>query len=552
MRRRKAALAALTAVCLLAAACGDDGGTKAQAGATTTTGTPKSGGVLTFGVFGENLGFDPVVSNGVGTNGGHEMNALYDTLVRWDPQAKTYEPRIAESLTANADSTVWTMKLRPGVMFTDGTPLNADAVIYNLQRHVKYNARYAGLVRRIADMKATDAQTVTFTLASSWPGFPFTLTVGPGMIGSPTALQACGVTVPRDCSFNTSPVGAGPFSMESFKPKESTQLKRNPTYYGGPAYLDAVRFVYIPGADATYNALKSNTIQAGFLREAVTIKKAKDEGTGGTEVLNWLGEIMLVNNGVQVKCTGGKPDPICAGKADGTLIATTPITADKRIRQAVAAAIDPKVVNERANEGAATAGNAIFLSSSQWNSGIAGPKVDAARAKQLVEEVKKEGKWNGTIRLNCDNTPNRTNTALAVKTMLEAAGFTVQLKNDYDLLALIQDVLVRKDFDLACWGFSVYEDQPLVNLESNLSSKSTGNWIGYASPAMDSAIDKTLGAKTTAEKKAALDEISRLWTEDVPSVGLSASGEFIAWRADVHGIRLSSTSSALFDKAWIG
>jgi peptide/nickel transport system substrate-binding protein len=544
---RTRVLAVVLAIGLIAAACGDDGGGSAGPG----DGEPKRGGTLTFGVFGENLGFDPVVSNAVGTNGGHELNAIYSSLMRWNPETKKAEPRLAESLSSNADFTQWTLKLRPGVKFTDGTTLDAEAVVYNLERYVKYNGRFSGLVKLIKESRAVDPTTVQFDLTTTWAGFPFLLTLSPGMIASPTALKACGTTPPRECSFNTNPVGAGPFVLSSFKPKEATELRKNPGYFAGEPYLDSVRFVYIAGADKTYEAIKTNGLQAGFLREADVIKKAKDEKTGGFEVLNWLGEILLLNNGVKVKCSGGKPEPICAGRADGTEVATTPITADKRIRQAVAAAIDPKVVDDRANAGAGLPGQELFQKGSSWSVGTPGPKYDPARAKALVEEVKAEGKWDGTIRFTCNNAPNRVATALAVQTMLQAVGFKVQLKNDIDLLATIGEVLTKKDFEIACWGFSIYEDEPFINLESNLSSASSGNWIGYSNPDLDAALKRSLAAKTTDEKKKAFDDIAKLWTEDVPSVGLAATAEYIAWRSEVKGIRMTSTTSVLFENAWI-
>lgn len=110
MKRNARILSLLLLVGLLAGACGDDGGSASSNGsgatggtggasgsaqaATTTTLTPKQGGVLTFGVYGETPGLDPVVANGSGTTGGHEMSAVYDTLMRWNPTTQQYEPRI--------------------------------------------------------------------------------------------------------------------------------------------------------------------------------------------------------------------------------------------------------------------------------------------------------------------------------------------------------------------------------------------------------------------------------------------------------------------------
>ena len=63
-----------------------------------------------------------------------EMAAIYDTLVRYDPVTLKYEPQTAESVTSNADSTEWTIKLRPNIKFSDGTDYDADAVVFGLNR----------------------------------------------------------------------------------------------------------------------------------------------------------------------------------------------------------------------------------------------------------------------------------------------------------------------------------------------------------------------------------------------------------------------------------
>ena len=84
----------------------------------------------------------------------------------------------AESLTANADFTKWTLKLRSGVKFTDGTPYDAAAVVTNLKRHVEKRSRTANLVTPITNYETPDATTVIFTLSFGWNGFPFALRFG--------------------------------------------------------------------------------------------------------------------------------------------------------------------------------------------------------------------------------------------------------------------------------------------------------------------------------------------------------------------------------------
>jgi len=132
----------LLCACTLAlVAC--SGGGSSGSGSTTTLGVtptsgiaqPKTGGNITFATYAETNGLDPTVSFATGVIGGAELAALYDVLMRYDPTTGKYSPGTAQSLEPNADNSVWTLKLRPNIKFTDGTDYDAAAVKFNIERH---------------------------------------------------------------------------------------------------------------------------------------------------------------------------------------------------------------------------------------------------------------------------------------------------------------------------------------------------------------------------------------------------------------------------------
>lgn len=141
-----------------------------------------------------------------------------------------------------------------------------------------------------------DKQTVKFTLSTPWANFPYMLSYMPGMITSPTAVKAAcgpnGETMPRNCKFNLEPIGAGPFKVQKYTPKESIELVRNDTYWGGKPYLDGVTFKVLSGAPATYDVLQTGTLNVGFLREPEIRKKAFDEKkVDFYENFQWMGGV---------------------------------------------------------------------------------------------------------------------------------------------------------------------------------------------------------------------------------------------------------------------
>lgn len=542
---------------LLAAACGDDSDEPTASGDDSTTGAPSQpadggepqrGGIVAMGMFAQSAGLDPVIQSGTGVAGGIELAALYDTLMRYNPETAEFEPRIAESLEPNGDFTQWTLRLRSGVRFSDGTPFDSSAVVTNLQRHIEKRSRTANLVTPIVDYQTPDDLTVVFTLQFPWSGFPYALASAPGMIVNPKAIETLG----DDLATNPVGAGAGPFVFESFRPGEAVVLKRNPDYWGGEVYLDGIRFVHITGGPATYEALSTGDLDAAFLRDAATIARAKRDGVDGYEAVYSAGETMLMNNGVKVTCQGGQPAPACDGQADGVQVATSPPLSDVRLRRAVAAAIDLDVVNERVYGGHAKASSDLIWRDSIWYSGIEGPQYDLDEAKRLVEEVKAEGEWDGTIRVSCHNGNPEWGTAVA--TLLQIAGFTPQVIDQRDVQQNIADVIVRKDFDLACFGTTISDEEPFFALNRDFNSAlsgNAGNYGGYENAEVDRALAEGRAAADSEGKQRAIDTIARAYVEDVPLLVMGASTEFVAFSDDLRGVEPTVGTLVLFDKAWL-
>jgi peptide/nickel transport system substrate-binding protein len=566
------------AAVLAASACGDDGGgsgSSTTAGgpgssAATTTLTPQAGGSLTIATYQETMGLDPIVSTGGGITGATEMAAIYDTVTRWNPATNQYEPRTADSLTPNADYTEWTVKIRPGIKFTDGTDYDAEAVQFGVNRHLSGLIPSAPACEEIracprnsvatgsymsANVKSSqviDKLTLKFTMTQSFPTFPAVLAAPAGMIPSPTAMKAaCPADkskLPRDCSFNLKPVGAGPFMIDVFNPKESITMKRNPTYWNGPVYLDGLKFVNFgdSGADKTYDALKAGSVQVAYLRSWPASRAAEADKFGGYSSFLSAGVTILLNNGLTVTCAGGQP-PICAGRSDGTFVPDVP-TSRLKVRQAFAAAIDPVQLDARVFDGKGSPGTELLQKASRYYGGVAGPAYDLTKAKQLVQEAKAEG-WDGKIRWVCSNNTYGQQFTLAVQSMLQAAGFTVDTKLVDNVS---NDVITRRDYDSACWGLSPYpDDLGFWQLFGNLHSASSSNRMGYKSAAMDAGLATVRAATNDDQKKAGYKAMAEAYLKDQPLLAVDGLVEQAAWHPSVQGIAPTVQTIILFDKAWI-
>ena len=341
---------------------------------------------------------------------------------------------MAESLSSNDDLDEWTLTLRPGITFPDGTPLDTAAVYYSLQRFVTEDALNgsSAFIAWIEEFEIVDDLTMVLHLDRPWGTFPYALADEPGMVVNPTVVEAMGQE-----DFNLNPVdgGVGPYNIERYAPGEEIVVTAKDDYWGGPVCVETIRFIRIPGAPATYEAYQNDEINVAFLREARTIADAVDNGDDASSFssLQNGGSSIFMNNGVR---------------------GSTPPTTDLRLREAIALAVDVDVLNQRSNEGLGKANTALMHPDSVYYDAALFPEVeqDLDRARELVQEVKDETGWDGSIRLACHNAPSRIDWAIAVVALLEAAGFEVELDNDGTILDLITIVLRNADFDLACWA----------------------------------------------------------------------------------------------------
>ena len=576
MRRKRLWISAAIALAVIAAACGDDSSstsdTTQPGGSTpaTTTKAPVAGGTLTFGTYSETAGLDPIVSSGNGVTGYIEMATIYDTIVRYDTKTGKYDNNTAESVTANADSTEWTVKLKSGIKFTDGTAYDAEAVKFGMNRHrsgttgappcaelyacprnVTSSSAYMGLVKSI---DVVDALTVKFTLSESWPSFPYALSAEASMIPSPTSIKKCPAAQDiKLCETNQKPVGAGPFKIDTYKTKDSISVVKNPDYFNGAAYLDGIKFVNSiadAGGDSTFQALSTGTFNMAFLRDPAAVAAAHDKKFDGVSTMEQGGGILLINQGNSVNCANGAPAPTCTGKPDGVLVSNPP-TKDPKIRQAIAAAVDPKVINDRGYQGKGLVGNQLLQSDFRWYTDTPGPKFDVEAAKKLVTEAKTAG-WDGKLRLLYNSSPTAAAIGLATQTMLQNVGMTVTLDTGKDTNAQIAQVTGLKDFDVTGWGMAIPPDDGAVwAMAQNFASTSTSNRIGFKSAVVDQALKEIRQAKTDDEKKAAYKKIAEVVTAEVPVLPFAKVEEFIAWQTNIKGMRQTNRSGVLFDKAWI-
>jgi hypothetical protein len=272
--RRRRLTALLCAGALVLGACGSDddddpvaqeettegdGGTTGETTETTEAAAesePVTGGEVVMAVESETNSYLP--GKFAGSEAGYNVaRAVYDSLMLKDDEG-TLQPYLAESLEPNEDFTQYTLKLREGVLFHDGTPLNAEAIKYAFDNHLKVaGSTVAGNLRDVDSVTVVDDLTVTYDLNRANAAFPDLLQGPIGWPFSPTAAQAAGE------DFGSQPVGTGPFKLVSYTRDNATVLERNEDYWQeGLPYLDRITFRPIPDEESRLAAFQSGDVDA--------------------------------------------------------------------------------------------------------------------------------------------------------------------------------------------------------------------------------------------------------------------------------------------------
>lgn len=222
---------------------------------------PVSGGTLTWGVETEPATLNPQL-NGQDKTKLLLRNAYESLLARTADGG--YVPWLATGYSISEDGRTYTFKLRDDVTFTDGQKLDAQAVIANFEKlkDPAYSTSVsAGPVSRIAELKAVDSHTVSFTLKDIYA--PFLDYVAGLEILSPAAFSSSQIK-----SGGPEVAGTGPFILKRYVKGQEIQFEKNPAYnwapktakHQGPAYLDQITYRFLPESSVRTGALTSGQL----------------------------------------------------------------------------------------------------------------------------------------------------------------------------------------------------------------------------------------------------------------------------------------------------
>lgn len=472
-----------------------------ETGSATST---KSGGTVVIGITATNL----PVADTLPTEGFEGFRfvsyQLYDGLIKWDltKSDKTAEliPGLAESWeTSKTDPTLWTFHLRKNVTFHDGTPFNADSVIFAFERILNakspnFNTQTAGgsgiYSRFIDSYKKLDDFTVTIKTKMPYSFLLYDLAMI--LIPSPDAVKKSGV------DFTNHPVGTGPFKFGSLKPGQEMVLEKNESYWGTRAKLDKVVLRPISDPSARLAALQSGEIDWAEVPPTESVEPLK--GAGFQVLTNPYPHSL----------------PYVLNTKEGPW-------SNKLVRQAANYAIDREGISKDLLNGASTPATQFVYKGNPWYSDKAPVyNYDPEKAKQLLAQAGYPNGFETSFLIPSGGSGNMWPIPMSeyVQKNLKAVGINVKMQSvEWQTLFSTWFQVFAKDKKVGGIMISLPSVSPswFSILFTTMAIPPNGiNAGSYSNPKVDEIMEKAGNTFDNAQRDSLLRDASAIIADDAP------------------------------------
>jgi peptide/nickel transport system permease protein/peptide/nickel transport system substrate-binding protein len=462
-----------------------------------------AGGEIAVGVTLAPTTFDPIA----GASGGDAMSLypIYDRLINFDPETMAPAPGLAASW-EYTEPQVLTLKLREGVSFQDGTPFDAAAVKFNLERAMTMPKSVVKTdLGGIASVEAVSAHEVKINLNKPDAALVLTLADRAGMMVSPAAVEKSGE------SFGQNPVGTGPFSFVQYAPGDRLVVKKNPNYWqANQPSLDQITFRYFTDQQTATNALRARETDLQLNVPAADVAALK--AVSGLDVVS---RTSLLTEGCYFNFSREPFSNVAA-------------------RQAIASAIDRQALGNLLTFGLAVPTSQVFPQG-YWaaDASLADPfPFDAAKAKALLAEA---GHPNGLdIKGIAFQGTSEVRKAQIIQEQLKAVGVNMTL-DVTDIPTAAKSFFTDKTYDMICSSWSGRPD-PSQTAESLFSPKSFFNAGAYLAPGMDVALAEASSTQGPAQRAAAFGKVSAINQQYVIWLPLLSQPNNTAIYDDIKGL----------------
>jgi len=467
----------------------------------------KSGGSLRIGIAGEWKTLDPPLYTNVTER--QIFYAIYNPLFSIDENFNI-QPELVRSWDVSQDALAWTFKLATGVKFHDGTPFNAQALKFNLDRLLDPQTG-AGLRQQLTDISSVDVvddATIKVNLKQPFTPLLSWLTEGPGFQPSPAAVQKLGA------DFGQQPVGTGPFQFVEWVKNDHITLRKFKDYWEqGLPYVDEA--IYRPIPD---DSVKVAGLRAGSLDIADDIPALQQAP-------------LRSNPDVTLYDLQGTRWPMIR------LNVTIPPLDNKVVRQAISMAIDRDAILKAIYNGNGTPAygpispvyKAVFDPSVETY----GFKRDIDKAKGMLSQAGLAGGF--TLPIDAQSGPEQQRLAELLKAQLAEVGANVEITT-YET-TIFTDRLTTKKYSMTIGSWTPRPDVD-GTMFGHFHSKGNVNSMNYSNPQVDALLEQTRRLPPGDARVQAFRDVQKLIVDDAPWIFLVFQNQARGTLKSVNGLPL--------------
>ena len=498
---------------------------------------PRQGGTLIWGRGGDSVGLDPA----------HEEDGesfkvcdnIYDTLIQYKDESTDIEPGLATRWESSEDGLVWTFHLRQGVTFHDGTPFNAKAVLFSLNRQHDETHPFhdiggsyiywvaTGLAEVVDKITAVDEFTVQIRLKTAYAPFIYTIAITPFSIVSPTAVKKWGE------DYTNNPVGTGPFKFARWDRNDKIVLEANETYWGGKPSLDRVIFQSIPDNSVRLIKLQEGSLHAMEFPNPDDLQQIRDD-----EML-----ALIEQPGVNIGYLAMNMDK-------------EPLN-NLKVRQAINHAINKAEIIKHLYQGMGIpAKNPIPPTLWGYNDTIEDYTYDPELAKQLLAEAGYPNGFETTLwALPVPRPYIPDGRALAEVLQSELRDIGVETKIVTFDWGTYLEKTKNGEHDMAMLGWSADFGDPdnflYFLLSKSSAEKPAGNIAFYKSDEMQSVLEQARTSTDMEQRISLYQKAQRIFHNDAPWVPLAHAQRVLVVNKKVKNLKLHPLNWKYLRQIWI-
>lgn len=428
------------------------------------------------------------------------------------------KPLLAESYEVSSDGRNYTVRLRGGIKFHDGTSLNASAVKYSFERllnpSVKVPSRaYFTIISRI---EVVDELTVRFVLKEPYAPFMTVLSFTQAAIISPKAVESLKEAIV------TSPVniGTGPFKFKEWIKGDRIVLVRNENYWNGTPYFNEIVFKVVPDAQA-----RTAMLLAGDL-DVIIQPSATD-----VEMLSKRSDVRVMST------ASNRVMYIGINTQYGPL-------KDVRVRQALNYAVDKEAIVKNILFGLGEVMDSLLPSYSLGHLRLGPYPYDPSRAKELLKEAGYPNGFKVTLMTPTGRYMFDKQVAEAIAQYLREVGIEAEVRT-YDWPTYVSTVLAplnTTEVQLFLLGWSPVSPDPHFYLYQRFhSTQFTPNGFNnffYNRSEVDKLLDEGVRNVDPVKRAAIYEKVSKLVWEDAPNIFLYLQYFVVVTRADLINVKI--------------